>query len=147
MGNRAVITFSKGDNALYVFLDWNGDRTSIAAVLKVARELNVSELTGDALQMDVLADIRDALLGRSVYRETCGEADKVNEDDGFMWSIPSPWGSSVASFSIPTWRMRSTRASPGGDKCLVHAAGALRHSLVGIQGPTHRGWLVRGRAT
>lgn len=43
MGNRAVIQFGKSDNAMGIYLHWNGGYESVKAFLDAAKHFHVSE--------------------------------------------------------------------------------------------------------
>lgn len=85
MGNRAVITASKAKNAPCIYLHWNGGRASVEGFLAAARHLSISGCSKETF--DVLADtiaknFFGCDVGFTVYRETYGQADKDNWDNG-----------------------------------------------------------------
>lgn len=89
MGNRAVITFSKADSAPCIYLHWNGGRASVEAFLKAARELGLRRIDGQN-QTQVMDELATMIgrqffghdIGMTVYRESYGQADKDNWDNG-----------------------------------------------------------------
>jgi len=97
MGNRAVISFCTGKSAPCIYIHWNGSRPSIEAFLKAARHLGLNESILDAhddSRYDVQAEVMDKIaemiakhffnceVGRTVYRETYGNSDADNRDNG-----------------------------------------------------------------
>jgi len=97
MGNRAVISFCTGKSAPSIYLHWNGSRPSVEAFLKAARHLGLNESIlnfHDDTRYDVQAEVMDKIaemiakhffdceVGRTVYRETYGNSDADNGDNG-----------------------------------------------------------------
>jgi hypothetical protein len=97
MGNRAVISFCTGKSAPCIYLHWNGGRPSIEAFLKTSKHLGLNQSILDAhddTRYDVQAEVMDKIaemiakhffdceVGRTVYRETYGNSDADNGDNG-----------------------------------------------------------------
>ncbi len=94
MGNRAVITFSTDPSAPCIYLHWNGGRASVEGFLRAAHSLGITldsrrvdSLAAQAETMDALAefiarDFFNCSVGRTVYREYYGQADKNNGNNG-----------------------------------------------------------------
>lgn len=85
MGNRAVITQSKADNAPVVYLHWNGGRASVQGMLAAARELGLNgsgEAHMDLFAAFLAAKFFECKVGTTVDRETYGQADTNNYDNG-----------------------------------------------------------------
>jgi hypothetical protein len=91
MGNRAVITFMRGDSAPCIYLHWNGGRASVEGFLKAARHLGLRRINAQN-QKQVMDNLADLIakhffghdIGMTVYRETYGQADKDNWDNGLF---------------------------------------------------------------
>lgn len=97
MGNRAVITFATAKSAPCIYLHWNGGRASVEGFLRAARHLDLHmpmHGMGDPTRFDTQAQVLDAIaemlardffgtkVGQTVYRETYGNADTDNQDNG-----------------------------------------------------------------
>ena len=96
MGNRAVISFCTGKSAPSIYLHWCGSKPSVEAFLKAARHLGLNQSILDAhddSRYDVQAEVMDKIaemiakhfsveVGRTVYRETYGNSDADNGDNG-----------------------------------------------------------------
>jgi hypothetical protein len=96
MGNRAVISFCTGKSAPSIYLHWSGSKPSVEAFLKAARHLGLNQSILDAhddTRYDVQAEVMDKIaemiakhfsveVGRTVYRETYGNSDADNGDNG-----------------------------------------------------------------
>ena len=85
MGNRAVITGRIGDKAPVIYLHWNGGRASVVGLLRAARVLGFRGT--DRAAMDTLAELWaesffDCPVGHTIYRETYGQSDTDNHDNG-----------------------------------------------------------------
>lgn len=89
MGNRAVITFMQADSAPCIYLHWNGGRASVKAFLRAARDLGMRRIDSKNQHqiMDAMADMIGKSffgndVGLGVYRQTYGESDTDNWDNG-----------------------------------------------------------------
>lgn len=89
MGNRAVITFTKNDDAPSVYLHWNGGRASVLGFLESAEHLGITPAALGTHErfMDAFAEMLatrffECQVGTTVYRQPFGEADQDNGDNG-----------------------------------------------------------------
>jgi hypothetical protein len=87
MGNRAVITESKADNAPAIYLHWNGGRASVEAFLTAARQTGQYSGRTMAERMDKFATLLarhffECEIGQTVYRMPYGQTDRDNWDNG-----------------------------------------------------------------
>jgi len=91
MGNRAVITAGTTPASPCIYLHWNGGYASVLAFLKAAKDLGIRRMpwnnAGQARAFDAIAAVVAGPffgcdVGRTVYRETYGETDTNNHDNG-----------------------------------------------------------------
>lgn len=83
MGNRAVITLTTTPSSPCIYLHWNGGRASVEGFLAAARSLG--KVASDAEAIDRLYDLGKGFFAPSnlsCYRETYGQADTDNWDNG-----------------------------------------------------------------
>jgi hypothetical protein len=85
MGNRAIITAHTTENAPCIYLHWNGGRASVEGFLEAARRLSIrgtSAASFDAIAETIARHFFGGEVGLTVYRETYGQADIDNWDNG-----------------------------------------------------------------
>ncbi len=91
MGNRAVLSFSTANNAPSIYLHWNGGRASVEGFIAAAKGLGLNNAgTTREQQSKFLDNFADMIakhffrcnVGMTVYRETYGQSDYDNGDNG-----------------------------------------------------------------
>lgn len=87
MGNRAILTFGKSEISPCIYLHWNGGRASVEGFLAAATTLNIAANGNYTTRMDELAeliakDFFDGEVGLTVYRQSYGDSDTDNGDNG-----------------------------------------------------------------
>lgn len=109
MGNRAVITFSKGKSAPAIYLHWNGGLESVLAFLQVCKDRGYRDPVGDphyalARLIGVIHEFFDG--GDSLGVGRLDELDVNNWDNGAYlvgegWSVQGRFGKGSADRKTP----------------------------------------------